>query len=217
MAIPYTKKQFIQRIVKHLNDNYKGADWKITDNEILLHIDTSIPFVLKSQMYENAKMTGLFEVPDAYLATYELDIAEQKSSTQEWYVTLPQTPIELPTGYDITNVFLTDTESKRSLNGLPLKNKRASFRNLMPKPSGFTYRVEGDTMYLQANDGNSLYGFTLNVQMPISRTTDVDDVMNLPDGAIDALFTKTIATILQRYNIPQDTVLDNLPAGNKTS
>lgn len=217
MAISYTKGMMIERVKKHLNDGFPGEDFNITDNEILAYIDTSIPFVMKGQMFEMAKVTGFLDVPEAYLVNYQLTISNQNSSTKEWYVTLPQTPLELPTGYDVTNVYVSDPQFGRSDNALPISNKRVGYRRFLPHPNGFWYRLEGQKMYLEASDGSALLDYTLNVQMPISRTDSINDTMSLPDGALEPLFQKTIAAILQRYQIPQDIVKDGLPAGVKTS
>lgn len=207
----------IERVAKHLNDNFPGEDWKVTSNETLLYIDAAIPVVMKGQMFENAKLTGFLDVPEAYLLTYELPITTQNSNTKEWYVSLPQPPLALPTGYDITRTYIASPETGASQNGLPIKAKRVTYRNYMPKPSGFSYRLEGKTMFLSMSDGGSLLNYNLYVQMPISRTADKDAAMYLPDDAIEMVFNKVVATILQRYQIPQDIVKDNLPPGNKTS
>lgn len=207
----------IERVTKHLVGNFKGEDWKVTDNEILLYIDAAIPVVMKGQMFENAKLNGLLEVPEAYLLTYELPITTIDANTREWYVSLPQPPLGLPTGYDITRTYVASPETGASRNGFPIKAKRVAFREYMPKPSGFSYRLEGKTMYLSMNDGGSLLNYNLYVQMPISRTADKTAAMYMPDDAIELVFNKTVAAILQRYGIPQDVVKDNLPPGNKQS
>lgn len=207
----------IERVTKHLVGNFKGEDWKVTDNEILLYIDAAIPVVMKGQMFENAKLNGLLEVPEAYLLTYELPITTIDNNTREWYVSLPQPPLALPTGYDITRTYVASPETGASRNGFPIKAKRVAFREYMPKPSGFSYRLEGKTMYLSMNDGGSLLNYNLYVQMPISRTADKTAAMYMPDDAIELVFNKTVAAILQRYGIPQDVVKDNLPPGNKQS
>lgn len=216
-AIVYSKQQLIERVKKHLADGFPNDDFNITDNEILLYVDSAIPFVLKGQMFENAKVTGVLDVPDAYLVTYNYTIGSQDTNTKEWYVTLAQTPLALPTGYDITNVYIANPADGRSVNAWPIKTKRQAYRNYMPLPVGWSYRVVGQTMYLKQNDGSSLYQYNLFVQMPISRTADKDEAMRLPDDAIEPLFQKTVTTILQRYQIPQDIVQDNLMPGNKTS
>lgn len=216
-AIVYNKSQFIERIKKHLANGWPGEDFSITDNEVLLYLDAAIPFVLKGHMFENAKISGVLDLPEAYLVTTAYTISSQSPTTLEWSVTLAQPPLALPTGYDIPNVYIADSSGGRSQNAYPISAKRTAYRDLMPNPSGFSYRVEGQTMYLKASDGGSLIGYNLAVQMPVSRTTDKSAPMNLPDDAIDPIFDKVIKTILQRYNIPQDIVQDGLPAGNKSS
>ncbi len=216
-AIVYSKAQLCERLEKQLNSDFPGADWKITRNEMLLFIDASIPFVMKGHMFENAKVSGVLDLPEAYLFTYELPVTLQNSDTKEWYVTLPQTPLELPTGYNITRTYVASPSTGASQNGFPIKAKRVAYRDYMPKPQGFSFRLEGVTMFLKMSDGSSLYGYDLFVQMPISRTDDINAPMYLPDGAIEPIFQKVWQTIMQRYQTPQDTVLDNLPAGNKSS
>lgn len=219
MAITYSKKMLVERIKRHIADGFPHSSFPISDNEILLSIDAAIPFVMKGTMFENAKVTvsNVIDVPEAYLVTYNYTIATQEIETREWSVELPQTPIALPTGYDITNIYFADVVNGRSQTVYFIKVKRKAYRDLMPKPSGISARVVGQTLYLQANNNMPLYGMSLYVEMPISRTADVDAPMNIPDDAIQPLFEKVVATLLQRYNIPQDIIKDNLGAGNKSS
>lgn len=216
-ALPYTKRSFIERLKKHIANDFPGDDFSITNNEMLLYIDAAIPFVMKGQMFENAKVTGFLDVPEAYLVTYNHTISNQNSNTNEWYVTLAQTPLSLPTGYDITSVYMSGPSTGRGQNAMPVSAKRKAYRNYLPKPSGFFYRLETNIMYLEASDGGSLLNYNLSVQMPISRTADLDAVMSMPDDAIELVFERVVNKLLQRYQIPQDTVQDDLPPGNKTS
>jgi hypothetical protein len=213
--VPYTKQSLIERIQKHLNNGFPGEDWKISTNEMLLYIDTSIPAVMKGAIFDNAKVTGFLDVPEAYLVTYNYTITNKNDNTWEWYVTLAQPPLALPTGYDITDCYLADPQTGQSMNGLPISAKRNGFRKNLPAPPGFSYRIEGQTMFLKTWDGNPLWNYSLFVQLPVSRTDDLNAPMNLPDDAIDAIFTKVVQTILQRYSIPQDVIKDNLMPGNK--
>ncbi len=216
-TIIYSKAQLIERIKKHLANGFPKSSFAISDNEILLAIDAAIPFVMIGTMFTNAKVTGVIDVPESYLVTYNYTLTTQDRNTREWYVTLAQTPIALPTGYDITNIYFADVPNGRSQNVYFISAKRNAYRNEMPKPSGVAARVVGQTMYLQANDGMPLNGLSLYVQMPISRTADVNVPMNLPDDAIQPIFDKVVTTMLQRYQIPTDIIKDNLSAGNKSS
>lgn len=216
MAIAYTKKMMIERIAKHLNDGYPTTDFKVTNNEIQLYIDAAIPFVMKGQMFEGAKISGVYEIPEAYLLTYLLTLTKY-APTNEWKATLPQTPLELPTGYNITDAYISQSGLGRGQSIIFTKTKRVPYRNNMPKPAAVFARIESNIIYLQSWNGTSLLNQNLYVQMPISRTASLSDVMSLPDGALEPIFQKVIATILQRYQIPNDQILDNLPAGNKTS
>lgn len=216
MAVPYTKAMLIELVKKHMSNGFAGSDWNASDNEILILIDAAIPQVLKGQMFENFKLANVFEVPDAYLLNYEYTIST-KDSKDWWYLTLPQAPLALPSGYDITSVYISSTADGVGDYAYPLKAKRQPFRNLMPKPLGYEYKVEGATLYLKCTNGASLYQQTVNVTLPISRTASVSDPLYLPDDAIEPLFQKVVSLLKDRMGIPQDVIQDGLPAGNKTS
>lgn len=216
-VVSYSKSQIIERIEKHINSDFPGNDWKVTKNEMLLYIDAAIPFVMRGQMFENAKVTGVLDVPEAYLVTYNYTISNQDPNTNEYFVTLAQPPLELPTGYDITRCTIASPSTGQSKNGFAISAKRAAYRDNLPEPPGFRYRVEGNTMFLRNNDGTGMIGFALFVQMPVSRTDSLTAELRLPDGAIDAIFTKVVSQILQRFQIPQDQILDNVEQGNKSS
>lgn len=216
-VVTYNKQQIIERVKKHLNDGFPHQDFTISDNEILLYIDSAIPFVLKGEMFDNAKITGVFETPEAYLATYEITPLTKYTPTNEYVGDLPQAPLGLPTGYNITDAWISRSGFGRGQSIFITSSKRNPYRNFLPKPSGLFARIEGDKIYLQSYNGTPLIDVNLYVQMPISRTDSLTAALNIPDSAIEPIFNQTIKTILQRYNIPQDIVKDGLPAGNKTS
>lgn len=215
MAI-YSKRMLIQRLERHMNNGYPKDDWTVTENQMLLYIDAAIPLVMRGQMFENAKVSGVFETPDAYLATYDFTITQQSSNTSEWYITLPQTPLALPDGYAIIDVYFVDggLDGQRCYYLAP---KRRAYRNTLPKPDGVYFRIEGKKMFLQATSNQPLYNYNISVQMPISRTSDIDEVMNIPDDALELVFNAVVKQLVQRIQMPFDVVNDNLPAGNKSS
>ncbi len=216
--LPYTKKLLIQRIRKHAtNSRFLVDEYSVSDNEILLYIDAAIPVVMKGQMFENAKVTGVLDVPEAYLVTYNFTISNQDPNTNEWFVTLPQPPLALPSGYDIPNTYIANEGTGRTLNCHPVKAKIMAYRDNMPRPAGVLYRINGNVMYLNSGDGSPLQDQVLFVQMPIARTTDVDAVMGVPGDAIQMIFDEVVKRIIQRYGVPQDIIQDNLTSGNKTS
>ena len=216
--LPYTKEMLIQRIRKHVsNSRFLTDDYAASDNEILLYIDAAIPVVMKGQMFENAKVSGVLDVPDAYIVTYTFTISNQDPKTNEWFVTLPQPPLALPSGYDIPSVYIANEGTGRTINAYPVKVKRSAYRDNMPRPAGVLYRVKGISLYLRAGDGSPLQDQTLFVEMPISRTTDVSDVMAVPGDAIQMIFDEVVKRLLQRYGVPQDIIQDDVTAGNKSS
>jgi hypothetical protein len=216
MATPYTKKALVERIKRHINNDFPNTDFKVSDSEILLYIDSAIPFVMKGEIFENAKVTGVFEVPEAYLVTYLLSPITRNAATNEWKATLPQTPLALPSGYAITDVYASQDGQGRGQSFYPTNTKRVPYRNLMPKPSGSFYRVNSNIIYFQATNGAPLNELDVYVEMPISRTASLDDVMNVPDSALENIFLTVIKNITNRYQLGKDNILDNEPKNPKT-
>ena len=216
-ALPYTKKLFVQRIRKHIsNKRFSSDDFGVSDNEINLYIDQAIAARIVGKAYENAKVTGALAVDEAFLVTYSL-ATTQDAVTQEWVATLPQPPVGLPLGYSVNRVYFSTDGGYITLDAIPIEAKRTGYRDLLPMPSGIFYRVVNKELRLKAAEGENLYNYTVYVEMPSARTTDVDAVMNLPENEIQTVFDMVIKELAQRYGMPMDIIKDDLGAGNKNS
>ncbi len=205
-----------ERVAKHINSGFPGNDWNVSTNETVLYLDSAIPFALKGMLFDNAKVSGVIDVPEGFLVTYSYTVTLKNKSTNEWYVTLAQTPMALPNGYQVTDAYFSSSVG-RSMSVNFVSVKRQSYRQGLPKPPVVFARIEGQTCYLQSYNGFSLLNQTFNIQLPVSRTTDLDAPMNLPDDAIQNMFEYAVKSILQRYSIPQNIIEDSLSAGNKSS
>lgn len=219
MALQYSYKQLIQRITKHVNDGLINDSFSISDNEVLLYITDAIAYGLVGGVFNMAKVTGVMEVPEAYLITYLLPAVTQDPVSGHWVTTLPQPPVSLALGYSINRVFFS-TGTSQSMDVLPIKSKRVAYRIFMPMPVGIRYWVENKTIWLAASDNMYLGGNPLYVQMPITRAinpdtlgSDITQPLNMPDDAIDAVFNMVIKKIAQREQMPRDIISDDLPAG----
>lgn len=215
--ISYTKKMLVQRIRQHMADDFPSAEFGSTTNEVLLYIDQAAAYTLIGQVYGNAKVEGNIAVPEAWLTTYTLSSISKDTPSGYWYSTLPQPPVSLPLGYSISRVYAAESGSGQSQDFLPIKAKRVSYRKMMPMPSGARYWVTGSKIWMAANDGSSLSSYTIYVEMAKTRTESLDEVMNLPDDAIEAIFQNVVAKLKDRMAIPKDIVVDDISAGNKTS
>lgn len=216
-AVPYTKKQLVQRILKHVSDGFPNASTTVSYNQVLLYIDQALAYSLIGSVYANAKLEGSLAVPEAWIFTYQLTALQQDAVTNYWYSTLPQPPLSLPLGYSVNRVYFANAIDGIGNDALPIKAKRLGYRNNMPMPFGVRYWVEGNKIWLAASNGTSLLNQNCYVQMPITRTMDIDEDLNLPDDQIEAIFNNVVMKINQRLQEPKDVVLDNLPSGNKSS
>lgn len=215
--IPYTKQQLCERVQIHMANNFPGSDSRLTTNQVILYVDQALAYTVVGQMYANAKVEGTLETPEGWLTTYNLTNIQQDSNTGDWYVTLPQPPVSLPLGYSITNAYFAKTAYGKSQSIFFIRAKRVPFRNLMPKPNGVSGWVENSIMWLRASNNQPLLNQNLYVQMIKTRTDSLTELMAVPDDAIELIFNNVIMKCKDRLGIPQDQVLDNLPAGNKSS
>ena len=215
--IAYTKAQLIERIKKHISDDFPTADFSTTTNEVLLYIDQALAFGLVGQVYAGAKLTGNIAMPEAYVTTYSLPDLQFDNATREWYTTLPQPPISLPLGYSITGVYFAKNLYGRGPSVFLIKNNRVAYRENMPMPFGVRAWVEGSTIKLKASDGGSLLDQPLFVTMASTRTSSLTDTMNLPDDAIEQIFMNVVGKLKDRLGLPKDIIQDDVSAGNKSS
>jgi hypothetical protein len=219
MAVPiiYSKKMFVQRIRKHMNDGFANDSFSTSENELILYIDSALATTIIGQVYSNAKVEGNLVMPEAYVTTYSLPPLQQNELTSEWYSLLPQPPLNLPLGYSITNAYFASVADGQSDPIFPIRNKRVPYRNFMPRPTGSSYRVDGGTIYIKASNNQPLLGLNTYVEMAGSRTIDVNAPMNVPDDALETIFNTVIMKLSDRYKQPKDIIADDLPAGNKSS
>lgn len=217
MAIPYTKRMLVERVRRHMANDFPNEEFSIFESEVLLYIDQALSSTLVSSMMGIAKVTGSMATPEGYVITTQLAALVQNNNTGEWYATLPQTPISLSLGYSITNAYLANPAYGQSQPIWLIKNKRVPYRRYMPSPNGVSGRVLGNVFYVKANDNTPLSNLNVFVDMVTTRTTDINAPMNLPDDAIESIFQKVVVMCKDRINMPSDLIKDNVSAGNKSS
>jgi len=215
--IAYSKLQLIQRIKQHIADGWPSSEFSSTDNEVVLYIDQAIASTMVGQVYGLAKVEGNLVMPEAWLTTYTLSTLATDSPSGYWYSTLPQPPVSLPLGYSITRVYAAEAGSGQSQEILPIKSKRVGYRKFMPMPNGARYWVTGSKIWLAMNDGSSMLSYTVYVEMAKTRTESLNETLNMPDDAIEAIFQNVVAKLIQRMQLPKDIIQDDISAGNKSS
>lgn len=217
MALTYSWIQFIQRIKRHINNNFPTSDFSVSDNEMLLYINEAMSYGLVGQVWNGAKAMGTMEVPEGYLVTFQLAALTEDPVTKYWYSTLPQPPLSLPLGYSITRGYFGNTTDGEGTEWVWIKAKRVGRRKSMPMQFGVRAWVENKKIYLAASDGSSLLGQTGYVQMPSTRAVNLTDAVPLPDDAQKMIFDIVVARLKERLQLPQDIIQDDLPQGNKIS
>lgn len=217
MALGFSWKQFIQRLRQHLVNDFPSADLNVSETEVLLYINEAMSYNLVGQVYNGAKVTGVFEVPDAYFVTFQLASLQQDSVTGYWFSTMPQPPLSLPLGYSVNRVYFSKSGYGQGIDCFPIKSKRLSYRKNMPMPFGVRYWVENGKIWLAASDGGSLMNEPCYIQMPSTRAVNLTDQVNIPDDAYSMVFDMVMKKLKDRLQLPQDLLLDDVSPGNKGS
>ncbi len=217
MALSYSWLQLIERIKRHVNNDWPNESFSPSDNEMLLYINEAMSSGLIGQVYGGAKVIGSFDVPEAYMVTFELATATLNPVSNKWETTLPQPPLSLPLGYSINRVYPADTSHWEGQDVIFLKNKRIGRRRDMPLQSGIYGSIYASTLSLWASNNISLNNIVFYAEMPSTRAVNINDPINLPDDAQEMIVTKVLARIKDRMMMPQDIIQDDLSQGNKSS
>ncbi len=217
MALTYSWKQLIERVQRHINNDFPNSEVSLSDNEALLYINEAMSSGIIGQVYGGAKILGTLEMPEAYLVTFQLAALSQDSVTKYWYSTMPQPPLSLPLGYSVNRVYFANSTDGEGIDCIAIKAKRVGRRKLMPMQFGVRYWVENGKIWLAASDGSSLLNQDCYIQMPSTRAVSITDQIPLPDDATEMIFTKVVARLKDRLQLPQDIIADDIPAGNKSS
>jgi hypothetical protein len=212
----YSNKTFIQRIKRDLNNGFPDSDFTMSDNEILFHIDQAKAAAMIGNVFNNAKVEGAMVMPEGFLTTYSLTLSKD-NATASWYGSLPQPPVSLPLGYSITDVYFANAYDGDKWVCYPVSSKEVSLMESLPMPPGIRYWVVGKTIYAKSSNGGSLLNKTMYVTMAKTRSTSLDDEINLPDDVIETVYNLVMDKLKKRIANPQDIVQDGLPAGNKAS
>ena len=216
MPAIYTKAAMIERVKRHMVNNFTNDDFSISDNELLLYIDSAVASSMIANTYGNAKLQGEMAVAEAWYVTNALTLVQDVVNFN-WYATLPHPPASLPLGYSVSDLYFVDADGTQSDPVLLIEAKRNSYRRYLPMPNGIRASFEGSKVIFTASNGIPLQDMTPYITMVSTRTTDVNAPMEIPDDALDLIFDSVVKRLVQRLGFPMDTIEDSLPAGNKTS
>lgn len=217
MALTYSWQQLVERIGRHINNDFPSAEFSVFDNEMILYINEAMSSGIIGQVYSGAKVLGTLEMPEAYLVTFQLAALQQDNVSKYWYSTMPQPPLSLPLGYSVNRVYFANPTNGQGVDCAAIKAKRVGRRLNMPLQFGVRYWIENSKIWLSASNGTSLLNQDCYIQMPSTRVTNLSDPMNLPDDAVEMIFSKVVARIKDRLQLPQDIIADDLTQGNKSS
>ncbi len=217
MALSYTWRQLGQRIWRSFNNDFPSSQFSVSENEMQLYINEAMSSGLVGSVYAGVKVIGTMEVPDAYILTFELPALVQNAVSGKWETTLPQPPLSLPLGYSINRIYPADAAHGEGQDVIFLKPKRVGLRKTMPLQFGVYGSVNGNKLKLWASNNTSLLNQVFYTDMPSTRATNLDDAINLPDDAQELIFSKVMARLKERIQLPQDIIADDLTQGNKSS
>ena len=123
MALAYSWQQLIERIERHINNDFPSSEVSLSNNEALLYINEAMSFSIVGQVWNSAKILGYMEMPEAYLVTFQLAALKQDTVTKNWYSTMPQPPLSLPLGYSVNRVWFANAQNGEGIDCAMIRQK----------------------------------------------------------------------------------------------
>lgn len=217
MALTYSWAQFIERLEKHINNDFPSSEFNVTSNEMLLYINEAMSYGVVGQVWNGAKILGSLEMPEGYIVQFQLDALTQDTVSGKWITSLPHPPLSLPLGYSVNRIYPATVGYGQGQDVILVKAKRVGRRNSMQLQYGVYGEITNSRLWLWASNGTSLLGQTFYAEMPSARAVNITDPINLPDDAQKMIFDLVVARLKERLQLPQDIIQDDLAAGNKGS
>lgn len=210
MITTTTYGTFAERIQKFLANNYADISNNITTNELLLYVYGAMAEVIEAEANQKYLVEGIYPGQDGFITTYTFAAS---ALVYDWDVgiyyklTLPFPPLNMPLGYSIKSPQFTG-RGGISFPLFPVQAYQRGYDQQLPFPDiGGSYWVEGDQMTIYAPNVDLVSsGWTLRVPMlsPRSKTGADTDIIQMPDGALEAVFDRAIERLVNRKNRPQN-------------
>lgn len=188
-----TRKQILETVQRLMLGGVASDDTELTIGLINQHLNGAIGYAARVNYKEEIELNGVESVADAFYSDFTAIAVTKDSVTGLYTVILPQQPVGLGAGWDISSFYLI-TGSGARIFAHPISPREVEFLYASSKPCNEVfYWISGVTVSLYSCKDISKY--KAYIRMISSQATDFNTPINLPDAYLP-LVVEYLAKIL---------------------
>jgi|SRR5882757_626108 len=197
--MPTSRLQVLETVQRLLLGGMASDDTELTLALINQHLNAAIGYAAKTNYKEEIELNGIENVADAFYADFKSITITKDNTTGLYTATLPQQPVGLGAGWDIST-FMLITGSGAKMFAHAISPREVEFLyNTSGSCSEVFYWITGLTVSLHACKDITQY--KANIRMISSQATDWTTPVTLPDGYLPLVveyMTKVLGVEVQR-------------------
>lgn len=203
-----TRAQLCEQIRRMLAGGHPNDDFQVTVGLVNQNLNAAIAAAAVKNKRENSDLEGVDYVADAFYSRFKGIAITKEADTGYYTAKLPQPPVAVGIGYDITSFKLFSRAGvKTSCIRVPLK-ELDYMHDLDLDLKKVYYWVNGDNVFLQSNV--DITGYKITLQMVSSQSSDLSSVLSVPDNYIPDIVSYMAGIFNIQTNVPVDVANDGI-------
>jgi len=207
-----TRRQYCELIIRMLSGMQPSDDSPITVNQVNHHLNGAIAMAAVKDMMNNLNALGCETVSDGFYTSFTGITSTQDAATGYYDMTLPQVPVAISRGLDITSLVFTFDSGVRS-TAYRVGQIEFDYMNQLPIQSNkIFYVVNGNQATIKSSlDLTSAKAKVTMVSSQSNSSTGPDDTMNVPDNYMGEIIGYIAQIFRIQLSTPIDTSNDGVP------
>lgn len=203
------RKEICELIQFRLAGGVPQDSFEPTLDEINKWLDHGAAAAAMKNYTDGVQIDGMEYVADAFYLTTKGIALTKDSDSGYWTATLPNAPIGIPRGYDITSLYLQG--SGRYSNSLVRLNpQQIDYYRSLPKPKNFIfYWPENDTLYIDSFADLTNEKAVVRMAGSAGKRLLTDKFL-CPDDYIPFVVEYVFKQFLPKTNVPKDNLNDSV-------
>lgn len=203
-----TRQFLCEQIQRILLAGMAPDDTEITPFLINSYLNGAIAAAAAAAYKDNIQLEGTGTVPDGFYGTYKGLVLTKDNDTGWWNLTLPQQPVGIARGHNISFVFLIAGSGKK-VSAYPISPTEIDFLYHLPKSCEDSYYwVDTDVMNIYScTDISKMKAI---VRMIVTQSSVLTDKLTMPDDYMPLVvdYMRKVFGIMQSepYDISSDGV-----------
>lgn len=209
-----TTRQYVcEQIERVLLAGMPNDEVEITPSLINSYLNGAIAAAAAQAYKESIQLEGEGTVPDGFYATYKGLAITKDNDTGWWNLTLPQQPVGLARGHNISFVFLIAGSGKKN-SAYPISPTEIDFLYNLPKSCADAYYWV-DTNVMNLYSCSDISKAKAIVRMIVTQSSNLTDTITMPDDYMPFVFDYMMKVFGIMQQEPHDIANDGVPSNIK--